>query len=182
MTSHIVVQILDRIVTGLTPVCQTNVDEDDPTYAEIVKKGLLQENKVKKNVGIGVTAGDHENPEYIDGIVTLEEFKNIGFDLSNMPREIGGGELWWRRGVVRVECFFIQEKLPEDEAYVAAYSVLGRVQNTLQAIYVGDLVDDDDERAIKLFSYGNTFFQSGGAKDSNIFRGKVFWTCLTERP
>ena len=180
--SQIVPLILDRIVRDLETVCRTSISEDDDTYADILKKGLLQNNKVQDNVAIGVTGGDHENPEYLDGIVSLEEHKNIGFDVSGIPREVGGGELWWRRGVARVECFFIREKLPEDEAYTAAYEVLARVQNTIPLIAVGDLIDSWDERAIKLFSYANTFFQSGGAEDSNIFRGKVFWSCLTERP
>lgn len=179
--SHVVPMILDKIVERLILKCQTEIDPDDPTYADPVKKGLLQENKIKKNIGLGVESGDREDITYIDGIVSMEEFKNIGLDVP--PREVGGGELWWRRGVVRVECFFIQEKLPEDEAYIAAYEVLSRVQNNLQTINLTGVVDDSGERAIKLLSYANTFFESGGVKKEQlIFRGKVFWACLTERP
>lgn len=179
--THCVVLILDKIVERLIADCQTDVPEDDVTRADVVKKGLLQDNRVRKNIEIAVEPGNHEDPNYIDGIVSLEELKNIALDVP--PREIGGGELWWRRGVVRIEAFFIQEGLTEDEAFVAAYQVLGRVQNNIQLIDMTGVVDDWGERAIKILTYANTYFESGGAKQKQlIFRGKVFWACLTERP
>jgi len=177
--SHVVNLILDTMVTHLTQVMQTDVDEDNETYADIVKKGLLQENKAKKNIAIGVTGGDHDNPEYLDGIVTLGTHPQIGFDLP--AREIGGGQMWYRRGVVRVECFFIREKLEEEDAFIAAYEVLGRLMDNIENVNLTGIVDDKGERAVKLFCIGNTFFESGGAPKSFIFRGKVLWMCLTER-
>lgn len=172
--------VLDAIVTHLTKVMQTDVDEDDVTYADIVKKGLLQENKTKKNIGIGVSGGDHDDPEYLDGIVTLAKMPNIAMTVP--AREIGGGQIWWRRGLVRIECFFIRERLTEDEAFIASYEVLGRVLNNIENVNLSGIVDSYDERAIKLFCLGNTYFESGGAPKSFIFRGKVFWECMTERP
>jgi hypothetical protein len=178
--TQVVDMVLDKIVDHLTLVMQTNIDPTDVTYADIVKKGLLQENKAKRNIGIGVTGGDHDDPEYTDGVVSLSKMPEIAMDLP--VREIGGGQMWWRRGVIRVECFFIREKLEEDEAFIAAYDVLGRVQANIENIDLTGTVDDYGERAIRLFCFGNTFFESGGAPKSFIFRGKVFWLCLTERP
>jgi len=178
--TQIVNLILDRLVTHLTQVMQTDIPVDDLTYADLVKIGLLQENKTKMNIGLGITGGDHDNPDYTDGIVTLDDFKNIAFQLP--AREIGGGQMWWRRGIVRLECFFIREKLEENTAFNAAYETLGRLLSNLEIISMHDLVDSFDERAIKLFCVGNTFFESGGAPRSFIFRGKVFWQVLTERP
>jgi hypothetical protein len=178
--TQIVNMVLDKIVERLTLVCQTQVDPSGITYADIVKKGLLQENKAKRNIGIGVTGGDHDDPEYTDGIVSLTKMPEIAMELP--VREIGGGQLWWRRGVIRTECFFIREKLEEEEAFIAAYDVLGRIENSIESINLTGLVDDYGERAIKLFCFGNTYFESGGAPKSFIFRGKVFWQCLCERP
>ena len=178
--TQVVDLILDKIVERLTLVMQTNIDPTDITYADIVKKGLLQENKAKRNIGIGVTGGDHDDPEYTDGIASLSKLPEIAMDLP--IREIGGGQMWWRRGVIRVECFFIREKLEEDAAFVAAYEVLGRIMANLESINFTGVVDSFDERALKLFCYGNTFFESGGAPKSFIFRGKVFWQVMTERP
>lgn len=176
----IVNMILDALVTQLTTVCQTNVPEADLTYADIVKKGLLQENKIKKNVGIGVTGGDHDDPNYLDGIVTLGAFENVAFQVP--PREIGGGQMWWRRGVVRVEAFFVREKLDEDEAFEKAYEVLGRCSSAIEGTQLSGLTDDYDEHAIKMLCYANTYFESGGKPNQFIFRGKLYWMCLTERP
>lgn len=178
--AQIVNMILDELVKHLQTEMQVNVDAGDLTYADVVKKGLLQEDKTKKNVSLGITGGDHEDPEYVDAIVSLDKLPDIGFYLA--AREIGGGQMWHRRGVIRVECYFIRERLLEDEAFAAGYEILGRVQSNVENLNVTGLIDDFGERAIKMFSHGNTFFESGGGQRSFIFRGKVFWTCLTERP
>lgn len=172
--------ILDRLVDHLTRVMQTGIDSDDPTRADVVKKGLLQEGKIEKNVALGIQGGDHEDPKYMDGIQSLPGMADIHF--APALREIGGGQAWWRRGVVQVECFFIKEGLTENLAHEHAYAVLGRLQNALDTCDMNDLSDDYGEQAIKLFCYGNTFFGSGGPPRTYIFRGKVFWAVWTERP
>lgn len=183
---QIVPMILDKMVEQLTLHCQTNVSVDDDTYVDIVKKGLLQENRVKDeaNVALGITGGDHEDPAYIDGIVSLEDFERIGFDIHRIPHEVGGGTYWWRRGVVRVEAFFIRNNLSEDEAFEAGYLVLARVQQYLALTNLTGLEDDFGEMIAMGFPivYANTYFESGGKPASYIFRGKVKWACLTERP
>jgi hypothetical protein len=180
--SMIVDLVLDRLVQQLTLKCKTEITTPgDPTYADIIKKGLLQENKLQKNVQIGVQGGDHEDPNYRDGITSLSEHPNIGWKVP--VREVGGTEMWWRRGVVRIEAFFVGANSNyEDQAHVYAYELLGRVEETIAATYVADLVDSYGEHAELMFCFGNTFFQTGGPPKSFIFRGKVFWTCLTERP
>ena len=178
--TQIVNMILDALTARLTEVCQVQVNADDLTYADVVKKGLLQQSKTQKNVSIGISGGDHDDPNYTDGIVTLEKLPNIAMQIA--AREIGGGQTWWRRGVVRIECFFIRERLTEDEAHVAGYEVLGRVQSAIENIDLTGLVDDYGERAQQIFCFGNTYFESGGPPKSFIFRGKVLWQCLTERP
>jgi len=179
MADHIVNLLLDAIVVHLTTVCQTGVQEDDVTRADIVKKGLLQVDKSKQNISIGVWGGDHEEPKEMDGIITLDKLPDIHFKPP--AREVGGGQLWYRRGSVELNCFFVRERLSEANAYIAGYTVLGRVQNNLENIDLTGLIDDWGEKAIKIFSYGNTFFESGGAQNAVIFRGKVYWMCLTER-
>jgi hypothetical protein len=174
--------ILDALVEHLTATMQTAIETDDLTYADIVKKGLLQSDKTKKNIQLGVIGGDHDTPEMQDGIVTLRGMPNVGIEFNQYPREIGGGQLWWRRGIVKVDCYFVREKLNEDDAHDAAYEVLGRLMNSIENMSMTGLVDDYDERAIKMFCYGNTFFESGGPPKTYIFSGKVLWCCLTERP
>jgi len=181
-TTQIVDLLLDRLVRDLTLTMRTNITPaTNPVRADLVKKGLLQENKLQKNVQIGVTGGDHEDPNYRDGIVTLTELPNIGWRVP--VREVGGTEMWWRRGIVRIETYFVgATALNEDTAHKYGYEILGRVEETVAACYVSDLVDSFDEHAQLMFCFGNTYFEGGGPPQSYIFRGKVFWTCLTERP
>jgi hypothetical protein len=173
--------ILDAIVAQLLIKMRTGIATTHLEYADIIKKGLLQEDKTRKNIGLGVQGGDHEDPEYKDGIVSLERMPNIA--MNAYPREIGGGETWWRRGVVRIECFFIRERLTENEAFTAAYSVLGRLENAIDTLNLSGIAPDSyGERPILIYCFGNTFFESGGPPKTYIFRGKVLWQCLTERP
>lgn len=176
----VVDMLLQRMVETLVADCQTPFGTEDVTRATIVKKGLLQTAKVENVVQLGVTGGDHEDPNLRDGIITLESMQNIGLEM--MPREVGGGQYWWRRGVVRIEAFWINKRLNEDDSHKAAYSVLGRVEESIDKMSVTGLVDSFGEGVHYVFCFGNTFFESGGGSNQYIFRGKVFWQALTERP
>lgn len=179
--TQVIDMILQRFVEVLTLEMQTNItDLNDLTRAKVVKKGLLQTNKIENTVSIGVTGGDHEDPAYRDAIVSENNLQDIGIDYP--AREIGGGQLWWRRGVVAVEIFFPSKNLVEDVAFTTAYEVLGRLMFHCENLNVDNIIDSYDEHAIRMFVYGSTFFQSGGPPTSWIFRGKVLWSCLTERP
>lgn len=176
----IVNMILDRLVQSVTADMQTAINPKDQTRANVVKKGLLQTAKVENVVQVGITGGDHEDPNYRDGIITLETMQNIGLELP--PREIGGGQYWWRRGVARLECFFIASQLDENEAHEHAYVAQSRLMESIENTNPTGLYDSFHEGCIKIFVHSATFFQSGGPPAQYIFRGKVFWTALTMRP
>jgi hypothetical protein len=171
--------VLDAMVAHITQGMQTAINPDMLSYVDVVKKGLLQTDKTSKNVQIGITGGDHDDPLYKDAIVSENQMQDVGIYFP--AREVGGGQLWWRRGIARVECFFIRERLTEDEAFQAGYEVLGRLESLIETTPISNIVDDYGERAIMMFCYANTFFESGGPPKNYIFRGKVSWTCLTER-
>lgn len=178
--TQVVNLILNRLTAHLTQVMTDEVPVGDATRADVVKKGLLQVEKLQKNVQLGITGGDHEDVTYTDGIVDLDKMPNIGFIVP--AREVGGGQMWWRRGVVKVEIFLTPDKLKEDDAHTVAYNILGRLQEAIEQLDLSGCVDSFGERAIKIFCFGNTFFESGGPPNQFIFRGKVLWQVLTERP
>ena len=180
LATSVVNLILARLVETITAQMQTGIPTTDPMYVTSIKRGLLQENKIQNFVAIGVTGGDHEDPNYRDGVVTLETMQKIGFEIP--PREVGGGQYWWRRGVARLECFYILKRFDEDEAHDVAYATLSKLMQVIDETSTSGLVDDFGEGVHKLFCHSNTFFQSGGPPNQYIFRGKVFWSALTERP
>ena len=170
--------VLDALVTHLTKTMITDVT-DKTTRATLVKKGLLQTDKIQSPIEIGVTGGDHENPDYRDGIVTLGQQDDIAFEIP--PREIGGGQIWVRRGVARLECYFIASAYVETVAHDKAYEILGRLENEIEQCRIGGLTDSYGEVAGRMYCFGNTFFESGGTPNQFIFRGKILWQFFTER-
>lgn len=177
---QIIPMICDRIVVGLTQACITEVSFSELSRVNEIKVGRYQEDPSKTHLRLSVQGGDVEDIEIQDGIVSYSDPKNdLAFSLP--AREIGGGEMWYRRGIVGIELFFVIESSNETPSREAAYLVLARIQSKLPTIKVSDLIDDFGERAVKLFSTRNTLYQSGGPPTSWIWRGKVVWECLTER-
>lgn len=177
--TQIVDMILDRMVESLSVSMVTEV-ADVKEKANLVKKGLLQVNKIEKRIEIGVTGGDHEDPNYRDGIVSLNDIPDIAQNFA--AREVGGGQSWYRRGVARLECYLLTDGLSEKLAFTRAYNVLGRLLASIETIPIYDLVDSYGERGVRIYCFGNTYFESGGPPTQYIFRGKIFWQALTERP
>lgn len=181
MDSHIVPMILDRIKDKMTEVFITTMDEDYPIYADTVKVGRFQDNPNKKNVYIAISPGDPDDLNTVDGIVTLDDFKDIG--MADFPGyEIGGGEFWWRRGVIKYGCFFNKTNYDEETAMEYAYELLGYMQRAIKTVQVADLADPFGEQAYYLFAFANTFTESGGPPKQYIWRGQMYWQCLTEKP
>jgi len=178
--AHVVNLLLLKMKEHFITKLQTDIPTNDITRADIVKLGLLFDNKTKKNIQIGVNAGDHDTPEEIDGIVTLEKLPKIGMEYPS--REIGGGQIWMRRGTVKIECFFIRERLTEDEAFLKAMAVMGRLTKAIDTTPIYQIPRDDfGERPISIHCYASTYFESGGPPSSYIFRGKALWAAFTDR-
>lgn len=175
--SHIVPMITDRMVERLTTAMQTIVPVSDPGRANLVKSGRFQDNPTKYQLYLAVNGGDPEDPNYRDGIVSLGDFEDIALNFD--PREVGSGSSWWRRGVVQIG--YYPRNMEEDEARISAYDTLGKVCAVLDDITVSDLSDDYGERAYMLSAFANSYFEGGGPAKSYVWRGKVYWRCLTER-
>lgn len=176
-SQHIVPMITERLDTWLTANMQTALEESNPIRANIVKVGRFQDNPLKYGVYIAIQGGDADDEKFKDGIVSLGDFENIHFDVP--PREIGGGQYWWRRGVIQFGCYY--PGVEEDTARNYAYRVLGKLCKYTANATVSDLIDEHSERAIIMHVFANTIFEGGGPPSNYVWRGKVYWTCLTER-
>ena len=178
--NHVVNLFLLKARDHLTERLQTQIPNDDVTRADVVKLGRLLENKSKKNIQLGINPGDPDNPDELDGIVTLDKLPNIGMTFP--AREIGGSQIWMRRGVVRIECFFIRERLLEEDAFQKGYEVMGRLTQAIEEIPITEIPKDSfGERIISVHCYASNFFESGGGTSSYIFRGKAHWAVFTEK-
>lgn len=177
---HVVDLLCDTLVDRLKYDLIDSVPEGDLTRATLVKKGRFQDDPVKTSVYLAVSGGNPELPNQLDGVVTLGEHPNIGWVMP--PYEIGGSIAWWRKGIITVGCYFIHEKFEEDTAMEYAYTVLGRAESAVETLDVDGVIDDWGEQAYKMFLVGTSFFVSGGPPNSYIWRGKVHWMCLTQKP
>jgi hypothetical protein len=178
--NHIVDLLCDALVERLTFDLKDSIPEGDVTRAKLIKKGRFQDDPVETSIYLAVSGGNSEKVDQLDGVVTLGEHPNIGWVMP--PYEIGGSTAWWRKGIITVGCYFIREKFDEDTAMEYAYTVLGRTEQAVETLELIDAVDDWGEQAYKMFLVGTSFFVSGGPPKSYIWRGKVHWMCLTEKP
>lgn len=175
----IVPLILEELKTYLTTKLIEEISSSDLSKATEVKIGRFQDDPLESNVYVAISPGD-PTKEWEDGIVTLESMQNIGFNID--PREVGGGETWWRRGVAQIGCFYINERLNEEEAMLNAHNTLHRLMYALRNAPVGGITDEYNEKSVKMFVAAHQFSESGGPEDQYIWRGKVWWQVLTEQP
>ena len=175
--AHIVPLITERLDTWLTANLQTGVEEDDPTRANLIKVGRFQDNPLEYGVYIAIQGGDADDEAFKDGIVSLGAFEEIHIHVP--PREFGGTEYWWRRGVIQFGCYY--PGVAEDASRNYGYQVLGNICKYTANAAVSDLVDEYGEQARQIFVFANTIFEGGGPPSNYVWRGKVYWTCLTER-
>jgi hypothetical protein len=170
--------ILSKMVDFLTQELVTNVS--DSLTPKSIKIGRFQQDPVKSLIHVSLHPGDPEDPAFRDGIITLEQMANISIDLD-WAREIGGGELWWRRFSAVLGCYWVQDRLDEITAMDNSYIVYGRLCQAIPKINLSNMIDEFGEQPLYTFLYGTTFFEGGG-KNQYIWRGKVLWQVLTSKP
>ncbi len=177
----IVPLLLERFKDHLTTALKTDIS-DDNEKADFVEVGRFQDDPTVNNIYITIQGGYLSKPEYMDGIVTLDEMHRVGMDYIP-PRETGGSgqQHWWRRGTCQIGCYFIGKGLSEVLARTSAYNVFGRLSSNIENVAVSDLTDSFGETAHSAYLYATEFQQGGGPPTEYIWRGRVLWQVLTER-
>jgi len=149
-----------------------------PTKAKVVKPYRFQQNPVNESIYSWVATGDPKSPYDVDARVGVREMEELSMKLP--VGEVGGGHLWWRRGTAEIGCYFIRQRYNQETAANYAHIVLGRTLYWLERAPISGMVDEFNERALKVFVYGNNFVEGGG-NDQFYWRGEIYWQALTER-
>lgn len=176
--------IAEKIYDVLVENLQTPYSTEDPTYAEVVKVGLLQDNPLKNGISVTIHLGD---PDEVDQDAWIDEIARADDAyIKNAPfAEVGGGITglhWWRRGTVKAECFFIKSGENRDEAREYANVIKGRIERAL-ALQANDFVgiqDEFGETSIVFFPAKSYAREQGGPRQ-HIWRVYVWWQALTFR-
>jgi len=178
--SQITHLLIKRLETSLTASLLTAISSSSPTRAKKIQAYRFQENPLEENIYLWVAGGNPEDPNDRDARVGTAQMEGLGMEL---PRgEVGGGHLWWRKGHVEVGCYFVREHFAQSVAGDYAHIVLGRTMNCIERTQVSDLVDEFGEQAVLITVYASAFFEGGGPPNQYLWRGKVLWQALTERP
>jgi len=171
--------LVERIAESLTTEMQTNLAQSDPTRAKVVKPYRFQQSPIEDHIYLAISPGDPENPNNMDGRVTLQEMENL---KMNFPAgEIGGGHYWWRRGIITIGAYFVTKGYTQTKAAGYAQQVRGRTEHYAERVNVTDLVDEFGERAYYLMVISSNFTEGGGPENQYLWRGKVVWQALTHR-
>lgn len=175
--SHLLVM---RLTTFMNQEMITN-NSDVNTKPNIIQAYRFQDSPLKYPVAIAISSGNPDDPNYVDGRVgTGKDMNDLGIDIPS--GEIGGGHLWWRRGRVKLGCYYLQGKVDQEDAGDYAHRVLGLAMSCIETCPVSDLVDEHGERAHWMAVTSDTFFEGGGPENQYLWRGNILWQVLTERP
>jgi len=177
--SHIRYLIAKAIADHLETKLITDVSESDPLRASIVKFGRFQQSPIENYLYVSVIGGNVQDPTVQDGIVTIDDMEDIGLRIP--AREIGGGEMWFRRGWVEIGAYFIAQGLAEELAADYAHTFMGRVSSNIKTAPVGGITDEFGEIASCIYVYAESLFEGGGPPNQYLWRGQIQWQVLTER-
>jgi len=187
LDTDIVSEIVDALVTDLQAACITNVEEDDPTRAGLVRAGRLQANPQTNITSILVHPNYPPQPETwiheeVDRIrqgAGSGYYETYGAPLVGGTDEIGGGRFWHRRGTVELSIFFTQQNYDRDTAKDYANIIRRRVEHTINTATTPlGLQDSFGEVCQQVYSKKSWLLEGGGS-GKYLWRGWVFWEAMT---
>lgn len=153
------------------------------TMPHEIRQGQLQANPVDGNgIRVLVNPGDLDDTKsssWIDELATKTSVP--GWELPSL--EIGGGSFYVRRFTVDVSVFFVKSKENRELARQIGTYVINRAESTLRENpFPPNLVDTFGETAIGLQVSKSYPIEGGGPPNSFIWRGKIFFQVITEKP
>ncbi len=183
--AHISDMLVESVTAALVASMQDPYDSDDPTYAQVLREGLLQENPLSNGISVTVHTGD---PDEVDQDAWVDELAEPGDPhYPNTPMvEIGRPGVtalhYWRRGTIKAQCFFIKTKENRDESRRIANVIQGRIERTLwsQSELFQGITDEFGETSLLLLGK-KSYSREGGGPNQHIWRVYVWYQVLTFR-
>jgi hypothetical protein len=178
-------QITDMLVTAYIQAIEAYyaaLPEDE--RPKIVKEGRLQDDPTKPVFSVMVSPNDYADDEkWADIPVSRGDEALDRYQFKVYAYEVGGGEMWWRRGIIEWQIFGIKPKYKAEEIINRASLTKGRLERVVMTLALNNMTDDFKEVAKVSLPVLSNMFRSGGEKSQAlIWRGKVRYQVLTERP
>jgi len=153
--------------------------QEDPT--------LLSDNIAIPSTYIGIRPGDEDWPHELAGMTdTAKSRSNLAMRIT--PREIGGGQTWWRRFRIDWSSYFVYSNQTQSEA--ARLSNLIRVLTERYIQQYGPSFPHGWKVCGTEFGFAEVALSSevartyckerGGPEDDYIWEGKTWFQVLTE--
>lgn len=193
LRDHLQDKLIDNVpVAYATSLAYTDKEGDSRTLtASLVKVGRLQEDPTElssaaylPSVYVGIRTGGDDWVHEIAG----HERGRTNLEMHIFPREIGGGQTWWRRFKIDWSAFFTYSDQTQAEAARLGNlipTLIERYSQGYSAAYPHGWVVGGTQ-----FAFGETALASevakswaseqGGPDDDYIWRGEVWIQVLTE--
>jgi len=182
MTTQISALIADRLVLKL----QADLIADNSIEAErvgVVRYGNLQQNPEKVRIYVLVHCGrDPEDDNWKDISVAYQEQQLERRQIWTPAFEVGGGSMWFRRGVVEWGYYGTKDKSSRDTARDIAFAIQGKIERAIAQCDVGGIQDDFGEVAVDIRPVWSNPDAGGGPPASFLWRGKIGYQAQTQRP
>lgn len=174
------VSIIDLLVESVNQSLlyrlHDSVDTTDPSRAYQVRIGLLQDDPTH-----GVNILTHANdPDDVKGwlhAVVSGPGADLRTNLSNIPYEIGGGELWFRRFTTELYIFCVPNA-SRDDSRREANVVLRRAEDAIRHADIGVGPDSWNEYGLAMY-VATSVNTEGGGPGQFIYHARVQFQILT---
>lgn len=157
-------------------------NEDAETIPTTIRQGAMQQDPVTPEIVILVNPGDQDDsvktPQWIDK--PASRGSRPGWEMDS--QELGGTEFWWRVFTVDISAFLVNRGINRDDSRRIGMSLLALCQNALKDGKNLNIVDYMGERGLFIYIDKAQPIEAGGPGTSFIWRGKVHFSVLTEKP
>jgi hypothetical protein len=172
----IVFEIAKYVNDYLKQIMQDEILNIDPTRANLVRPGLLQQSPVEAGINVTTDFNDPDDAKsWRHGISAYGDTLGI----PAVPYEVGGGQMWYRRDRPELRQFFLvsANRLQAEEA---AQIILSRAEQGILDAPLPPKEDDFGEIALKNYVHSSVNTEGGGPGQF-IFNGYIWWQCLTDK-